>query len=88
MVFLQSFTDSLTSAATVALQGPLQGAYGQVFQSVILPQFDRSCQMMCQQISNVFQQGTRQCKPLPTPPLHCVYISECVWREESLCYVV
>ncbi|XP_065915846.1 enhancer of mRNA-decapping protein 4-like [Dysidea avara] len=56
----KSFTDSLTSAATVALQGPLQGAYGQVFQSVILPQFDRSCQMMCQQISNVFQQGTRQ----------------------------
>jgi len=74
VLLLQSFADSLTGAAAVALQGPLRGAYGQVFQSVILPQFDRSCQMMCQQISNIFQQGTRQCKPLP---LQCV--GHCVW---------
>ena len=46
----------------MALQGPLKAVYEQVFQSTILPQFDRSCQAMCQQINSCFQQGTRQCK--------------------------
>lgn len=46
----------------MALQGPLKAVYEQMFQSTILPQFERSCQAMCQQINNCFQQGTRQCK--------------------------
>ena len=57
----------------MALQGPLKAVYEQVFQSTILPQFDRSCQAMCQQINNCFQQGTHQCKLHNITSVHSVY---------------
>ena len=59
---LQSTTDAIGRAAAEAMQGPIQTAYKDTFQSIILPVFERGCQSMFQQINDSFKQGTQECK--------------------------
>lgn len=64
MSCLQNTTDAIGRAAAEALQGPIQAAYKDAFQSVVLPVFERGCQTMFQQINDSFKQGTQECKQL------------------------
>uniref|UniRef100_M3ZU79 Enhancer of mRNA-decapping protein 4 n=1 Tax=Xiphophorus maculatus TaxID=8083 RepID=M3ZU79_XIPMA len=52
-------TDAMGRAAAEAMQGPIQAAYKDVFQSTVLPVFERGCQSMFQQINDSFKQGTQ-----------------------------
>lgn len=49
-------------ATADTLQGPIQSAYREAFQSVVLPAFEKSCQSMFQQINDTFKQGTQECE--------------------------
>ncbi|TRY86657.1 hypothetical protein DNTS_005009 [Danionella cerebrum] len=51
-------TDAIGRAAAEAMQGPIQAAYKETFQSIVLPVFERGCQSMFQQINDSFKQGT------------------------------
>ncbi|KAM4618939.1 enhancer of mRNA-decapping protein 4 isoform 2-T2 [Polymixia lowei] len=53
-------TDAIGRAAAEAMQGPIQAAYKDAFQSVVLPVFERGCQSMFQQINDSFKQGTQE----------------------------
>lgn len=58
----KNLTDAVARAAADALQGPIQSAYKEAFQSVVLPAFEKSCQSMFQQINDTFKQGTQECE--------------------------
>uniref|UniRef100_A0A4W6E195 Enhancer of mRNA-decapping protein 4 n=1 Tax=Lates calcarifer TaxID=8187 RepID=A0A4W6E195_LATCA len=53
-------TDAIGRAAAEAMQGPIQAAYKDAFQSIVLPVFERGCQSMFQQINDSFKQGTQE----------------------------
>lgn len=53
-------TDAIGRAAAEAIQGPIQAAYKDAFQTVVLPVFERGCQSMFQQINDSFKQGTQE----------------------------
>lgn len=53
-------TDAIGRAAAEAMQGPIQAAYKDAFQTVVLPVFERGCQSMFQQINDSFKQGTQE----------------------------
>uniref|UniRef100_A0A4W4HE44 Enhancer of mRNA-decapping protein 4 n=1 Tax=Electrophorus electricus TaxID=8005 RepID=A0A4W4HE44_ELEEL len=53
-------TDAMGRAAAEAMQGPIQAAYKDAFQSIVLPVFERGCQSMFQQINDSFKQGTHE----------------------------
>ncbi|XP_037622651.1 enhancer of mRNA-decapping protein 4 isoform X2 [Sebastes umbrosus] len=53
-------TDAIGRAAAEAMQGPIQAAYKDAFQSIVLPVFERGCQSMFQQINDSFKQGTKE----------------------------
>ncbi|XP_077424609.1 enhancer of mRNA-decapping protein 4 isoform X2 [Vanacampus margaritifer] len=53
-------TDAIGRAAAEAMQGPIQAAYKEAFQSIVLPVFERGCQSMFQQINESFKQGTQE----------------------------
>ncbi|MEQ2231630.1 enhancer of mRNA decapping 4 [Ilyodon furcidens] len=53
-------TDAIGRAAAEAMQGPIQTAYKDTFQSTVLPVFERGCQSMFQQINDSFKQGTHE----------------------------
>lgn len=53
-------TDAIGRAAAEAMQGPIQAAYKDAFQTVVLPLFERGCQSMFQQINDSFKQGTQE----------------------------
>ncbi|XP_042351769.1 enhancer of mRNA-decapping protein 4 [Plectropomus leopardus] len=53
-------TDAIGRAAAEAMQGPIQAAYKDTFQSIVLPVFERCCQSMFQQINDSFKQGTQE----------------------------
>ncbi|TSS72701.1 Enhancer of mRNA-decapping protein 4 [Bagarius yarrelli] len=52
--------DAIGRAAAEAMQGPIQAAYKDAFQSIVLPVFERGCQSMFQQINDSFKQGTNE----------------------------
>ncbi|XP_029991735.1 enhancer of mRNA-decapping protein 4 isoform X3 [Sphaeramia orbicularis] len=56
----KNITDAIGRAAAEAIQGPIQAAYKDAFQSLVLPVFERSCQSMFQQINDSFKQGTQE----------------------------
>lgn len=58
-------------AAAEAMQGPIQTAYKDAFQSTVLPVFERGCQSMFQQINDSFKQGTQECK--------LIFIHQILW---------
>nr|XP_056718805.1 enhancer of mRNA-decapping protein 4 isoform X2 [Euleptes europaea] len=60
MVKSKNLTDAIARATADALQGPMQLAYREAFQSVVLPAFEKSCQSMFQQINDTFKQGTQE----------------------------
>uniref|UniRef100_A0A8C9T451 Enhancer of mRNA-decapping protein 4 n=1 Tax=Scleropages formosus TaxID=113540 RepID=A0A8C9T451_SCLFO len=53
-------TDAIGRAAAEAMQGPIQSAYKEAFQSTVLPVFEKGCQSMFQQINDSFKQGTHE----------------------------
>ncbi|KAM6354055.1 LOW QUALITY PROTEIN: enhancer of mRNA-decapping protein 4 [Alca torda] len=59
LVKSKNLTDAVVRA-TADLQGPIQAAYREAFQSVVLPAFEKSCQSMFQQINDTFKQGTQE----------------------------
>lgn len=79
----QNLTDAIARAAADALQGPMQSAYRDAFQSVVLPAFEKSCQSMFQQINDTFKQGTQECKSGCPPLATFAFLSP--W-EHSLIY--
>lgn len=62
MCSCKNLTDSVVRATADTLQGPIQSAYREAFQSVVLPAFEKSCQSMFQQINDTFKQGTQECE--------------------------
>uniref|UniRef100_A0A3Q3GYX5 Enhancer of mRNA-decapping protein 4 n=1 Tax=Kryptolebias marmoratus TaxID=37003 RepID=A0A3Q3GYX5_KRYMA len=56
----KNLTDAIGRAAAEAIQGPIQAAYKDAFQSTVLPVFERGCQTMFQQINDSFKQGTHE----------------------------
>lgn len=68
---LQNTTDAMGRAAAEAMQGPIQTAYKDAFQSTVLPVFERGCQSMFQQINDSFKQGTQECK--------LIFIHQILW---------
>uniref|UniRef100_A0A2K6DV23 Enhancer of mRNA-decapping protein 4 n=1 Tax=Macaca nemestrina TaxID=9545 RepID=A0A2K6DV23_MACNE len=56
----KNLTDAIARAAADTLQGPMQAAYREAFQSVVLPAFEKSCQAMFQQINDSFRLGTQE----------------------------
>ncbi|KAG6941023.1 enhancer of mRNA decapping 4 [Chelydra serpentina] len=60
LVKSKNLTDAIARAAADALQGPIQSAYREAFQSIVLPAFEKSCQSMFQQINDTFKQGTQE----------------------------
>lgn len=59
--YFKNTTDAIGRAAAEAMQGPIQAAYKDAFQSIVLPVFERGCQSMFQQINDSFKQGTQEC---------------------------
>ncbi|XP_038146882.1 enhancer of mRNA-decapping protein 4 isoform X2 [Cyprinodon tularosa] len=53
-------TDAIGRAVSEAMQGPIQAAYKDAFQSTVLPVFERGFQSMFQQINESFKQGTQE----------------------------
>ncbi|NWQ63437.1 EDC4 protein, partial [Neopipo cinnamomea] len=60
LVKSKNLTDTVVRATADTLQGPIQSAYREAFQSVVLPAFEKSCQSMFQQINDTFKQGTQE----------------------------
>ncbi|XP_033898809.3 enhancer of mRNA-decapping protein 4-like isoform X1 [Acipenser ruthenus] len=60
MVKSKNTTDAIGRAAADALQGPIQAAYKEAFQSIVLPVFEKGCQSMFQQINDSFKSGTQE----------------------------
>ncbi|KGL84009.1 Enhancer of mRNA-decapping protein 4, partial [Tinamus guttatus] len=60
LVKSKNLTDTVVKATADTLQGPIQSAYREAFQSVVLPAFEKSCQSMFQQINETFKQGTQE----------------------------
>ncbi|XP_015254178.1 PREDICTED: enhancer of mRNA-decapping protein 4 isoform X1 [Cyprinodon variegatus] len=53
-------TDAIGRAVSEAMQGPIQAAYKDAFQSTVLPVFERGFQSMFQQINESFKLGTQE----------------------------
>ena len=62
--FLQQTIDAIGVAAGNAIQKPVQAAYRETFQNIVIPSFERATQNMCQQVGDVFQRGTKECEYL------------------------
>ncbi|XP_072279188.1 enhancer of mRNA-decapping protein 4 [Pyxicephalus adspersus] len=60
MVKSKNITDAIGRAVAESLQTPIQTAYREAFQSVVLPAFEKGCQSMFQQINGSFRQGTQE----------------------------
>ncbi|XP_056664673.1 enhancer of mRNA-decapping protein 4 isoform X10 [Monodelphis domestica] len=60
LVKSKNLTDTIARAAADTLQGPMQAAYREAFQSIVLPTFEKSCQAMFQQINDSFKLGTQE----------------------------
>ncbi|NWX18614.1 EDC4 protein, partial [Aegotheles bennettii] len=60
LVKSKNLTDTIVRATADTLQGPLQSAYREAFQTIVLPAFEKSCQSMFQQINDTFKQGTQE----------------------------
>ncbi|XP_043841279.1 enhancer of mRNA-decapping protein 4 isoform X1 [Dromiciops gliroides] len=60
LVKSKNLTDAIARAAADTLQGPMQAAYREAFQSIVLPTFEKSCQAMFQQINDSFKLGTQE----------------------------
>lgn len=97
-LYPQNLTDAIARAAADTLQGPMQAAYREAFQSVVLPAFEKSCQAMFQQINDSFRLGTQECEwsympqgargcpPVPYHPSHssCGHFSDLQQLESHM----
>uniref|UniRef100_A0A672VAA1 Enhancer of mRNA-decapping protein 4 n=1 Tax=Strigops habroptila TaxID=2489341 RepID=A0A672VAA1_STRHB len=60
LVKSKNLTDAVVRAMADTLRGPIQSAYREGFQSVMLPALEKSCQSMFQQVNDIFKQGTQE----------------------------
>ncbi|OWF47144.1 enhancer of mRNA-decapping protein 4-like [Mizuhopecten yessoensis] len=60
MVRSRQTVDAIGMAAGNALQTPIQVAYREAFQNIVVPNFERSTQNMFQQINETFTKGSRE----------------------------
>ncbi|XP_033754002.1 enhancer of mRNA-decapping protein 4-like isoform X2 [Pecten maximus] len=60
MVRSRQTVDAIGMAAGNALQTPIQVAYREAFQNIVIPNFERSTQNMFQQINETFTKGSRE----------------------------
>ncbi|XP_043937990.1 enhancer of mRNA-decapping protein 4 [Protopterus annectens] len=60
LVKSKNTTDAIARTAADVLQGHIQTAYREAFQTIVLPAFEKSCQTMFQQINDNFKQGTQE----------------------------
>ena len=58
----QPTVEAIGLAAGNSIQKPVQAAYRETFQNIVIPSFERATQNMFQQVSDVFQKGTKECK--------------------------
>ncbi|KAI8504482.1 enhancer of mRNA decapping 4 [Branchiostoma belcheri] len=59
LVRAKSTVEAIGQSAAQAIQGPVQAAYKDAFQSTVVPMFEKACQSMFQQINDTFQRGTQ-----------------------------
>ncbi|KAK3581118.1 hypothetical protein CHS0354_033911 [Potamilus streckersoni] len=60
MVRSRQTIDAIGMAAGNAISTPVQVAYRETFQNIVIPSFERATQAMLQQINDTFQKGTRE----------------------------
>lgn len=60
MVRSRQTVDAIGMAAGNALQTPIQVAYREAFQNIVVPNFERTTQNMLQQINETFTKGSRE----------------------------
>lgn len=60
MVRSRQTTEAIGLAAANALQTPIQAAYREAFQNIVIPNFDRATQNMFQQVNEAFTKGTKE----------------------------
>lgn len=60
MVRSRQTVDAIGMAAGNALQTPIQVAYREAFQNIVVPNFERSTQQMLQQINDTFTKGSKE----------------------------
>ena len=58
----QQTVEAVGVAAGNAIQAPMQAAYREAFQNIVIPSFERTTQNMFQQVTDTFQRGTKECK--------------------------
>lgn len=61
MITFQQTVEAIGTAASSAIQGPLQSLLRDVFQSHVVPSFEHATQTMANQINTTFQTGTKEC---------------------------
>ncbi|XP_078608000.1 enhancer of mRNA-decapping protein 4-like isoform X2 [Branchiostoma floridae x Branchiostoma japonicum] len=59
LVRAKTTVEAIGQSAAQAIQGPVQAAYKDAFQSTVVPMFEKACQSMFQQINDTFQRGTQ-----------------------------
>ncbi|CAC5393442.1 EDC4 [Mytilus coruscus] len=60
MIRSRQTTEAIGLAAGNALQTPIQAAYREAFQNIVIPNFDRATQNMFQQVNEAFTKGTKE----------------------------
>ncbi|KAL3859977.1 hypothetical protein ACJMK2_010154 [Sinanodonta woodiana] len=60
MVRSRQTIDAIGMAAGNAVSTPVQVAYRETFQNIVIPSFERTVQAMMQQVNDIFQKGTRE----------------------------
>ncbi|VDI24652.1 enhancer of mRNA-decapping protein 4 [Mytilus galloprovincialis] len=60
MIRSKQTTEAIGLAAGNALQTPIQAAYREAFQNIVIPNFDRATQNMFQQVNEAFTKGTKE----------------------------
>lgn len=60
--YFKQTIEALGVAAGSVLQTPIQLAYREAFQNIVVPSFDRAMQNIFQQVNEVFVKGTRESK--------------------------
>ncbi|KAH3855139.1 hypothetical protein DPMN_097700 [Dreissena polymorpha] len=60
MVRSRQTVEAIGVAAGNAIQAPIQAAYREAFQNLVIPSFERATQNMMQQVTENFQRGTKE----------------------------
>lgn len=59
---LQATADAIGASVSANVQSQMTQAYNDSFQNIILPVFEKTTQVMFEQVNENFQKGTKDCK--------------------------